>query len=323
MKTSGAIAAVLASLTMFAQEPPTVRTTVPLIAFPASVTDKKGHPLYGLGKQDFEVLDNGQPQKTTVDFSDVSSAPVNLVALVQTNDFSTSALGKIRKVGAMVQGAVTGANGSAAVLSYDSQVSVVQDFTRDADKISDAIRSLPQTEESGSRLLDAMLQAMRMLATRQAGERQCILIIGQSRDRGSETKLSAVLNQLQHTGITVYGLTYSAVLTAFTTKASEYQPTANGGYLEGITEAARLGKANTVSSLVNATGGTEVGFATKGKLENDLIGLGRDIHSRYLLSFTPANDATEKFHSVQVRVKSRNDATVHVRPGYWATAIDR
>lgn len=61
--------------------------------------------------------------------------------------------------------------------------------------------------------------------------------IGQSRD--SESKLGDVLDQLQNTGLTVYAIAYSAILTPFTTKGSEYQPAANGGYLEGITEAVR------------------------------------------------------------------------------------
>ena len=123
--------------------------------------------------------------------------------------------------------------------------------------------------------------------------------------------------------ITVYGMTYSALLTAFTTKGSEYQPDANGSYIEGIKAAARLGKINTVTALVNATGGTETTFATKSKLENNLIGLGRDIHSRYLIAFTPLSESASSFHSVRIRVKTRSDAVVHARPGYWATSPDR
>ena len=320
MHVWGVAALILLSLTSGPQEPPTVRTTVPLVVFSASVSDKKGHPLYGLTEQAFQVLDNGQERKVVVDASDVHSAPVNLVVLVQTSDFSTSALGKIQKVGPMIQGAVAGENGSAAIVSYDRKVTVIQDFTQDADKIDDAFTSLPKTDELDSRLLDATDYAIRMLSARPAGERQCILIIGQSRDRGSETKLSSVLTHLQRSGITVYGMTYSALLTAFTTKGSEYQPEANGSYLEGIKAAARLGKTNTVSTLVNATGGAESSFATKSKLENNLIGLGRDIHSRYLLSFTPADDSTATFHPVQITVKSKSDAVVRVRPGYWTTA---
>ncbi len=295
-----------------------MRTTVPLQVIPVSVEDAKGHPISGLKPADFLLLDNGQPRSATVDVNDVVAAPVALAVLIQTSDFARSALGKIRKVGAMIPGAVTGSGGTAAVLSYDEKITVRQEFTDDPDKVTGAFRTLEASEEADARLLDAVVAALDLLKARPAGERQSILIIGQNRDRGSKAKLNDVLRRLSHNGVTVYALTYSAFLTAFTTKASEYQPAANGGYLEGVKQAARLGKTNTVEALTKASGGSVAGFETKSKLENNLISLGSDMHSRYLLAFTPASEPIPSFHRIAIQVKDQSQDRVRARPGYWS-----
>lgn len=295
-----------------------MRTTVPLRVIPVSVEDRKGNPVSGLQPSDFVLFDNGQQRPATVDVSDVSAAPVAMVVLVQTNDFARSALGKTRKVGSMIPEAVTGANSRAAVVTFDEQVAVRQELTDDPDSVADAFRTLESTDAADAKLLDATVIALNLLQNRPAGERQSILILGQSRDRGSKAKLDDVLDRLSHSGVTVYGMTYSAFLTAFTTQASEYQPTANGGYLEGLKQAARLGKANTVDALTKGSGGFATSFETKGKLENNLISLGKDVHSRYLLAFTPASEAASTFHKLTIRVRNQDNGKVRAQPGYWS-----
>lgn len=98
---------------------------------------------------------------------------------------------------------------------------------------------------------------------------------------------------------------------------AEYHPT-GGGPLQAITELARLGKQNTVAALTEATGGRRFSFETKSKLENDLLRLGTEIRSRYLLSFTPDLEDPSRFHHLQVELKDHPGATIRARPGYWS-----
>jgi hypothetical protein len=121
--------------------------------------------------------------------------------------------------------------------------------------------------------------------------------------------------------VTIYSLTYSAYLTPFTTKSEDYQPS-GGGLLQAITETARLAKENTVKALTDLTGGQRFRFETKSKLENELIRLGTEIHSRYLLSFTPDLEQTPRFHHLQLQIKNRPDALVRARSGYWASSTN-
>ena len=315
------ISGVLFAICLFGQES-TIRTTVPLVVLPTSVTDRRGHSLDGLSASDFVLLDNAKPRPVRVDAADSGLAPIALVTVIQTSDISLSALGKIRKVGVLIPEAVVGANGEAAVVTFDDEARVAQDFTSDPDAISKAFSGLKPANNMGGRMIDAVAESLKMLAARPGPRRSNILIIGESRDRGSEGKLRDVVDAIQHTGVTIYSLTYSAYLTPFTTKAQDYKPTGGGGLLRAITEVARLAKENTVQTLVDVTGGRQLRFETKSKLENDLMDFGKEIHSRYVLSFTPDMAKSPSFHQLEVRIKDHPDAIVRTRPGYWAGLSD-
>ena len=70
--------------------------------------------------------------------------------------------------------------------------------------------------------------------------------------------------------------------------------------------------------LTQTTGGVDLGFETKSKLEKDLMRLAADIHNRYLVSFVPETDKEQRFHRITLQVKNRPDAVVLTRPGYWS-----
>lgn len=296
----------------------TLRTTVPLVQVPVSVTNKAGQFIYGLTANDFVLLDDGHAVPVRVDDPVAVIAPLAVVVAVQVTDISDSALLKIKKVGSMIGQAVVGANGLAAVITYSDQVSVLQQLTADDDALSKSFLQLKSVPTRNGHMLDAVAKAIDMLRTRPVGARSAIVIIGESKDRGSKANLTSILPDLQRSGATVYCIEYSAFLTPLTTKATEYTaPEGGRGWiLDSITETVHAMKQDTGKILTASTGGRTLKFETKSKLENDLIRLGTDIHSRYMLSFTPAK-SEENFHHIIVEVKNRPDLTIHARPGYW------
>jgi VWFA-related protein len=300
---------------------PTIRTNVPLVVIPVSVTDQRGHFVYGLNSSDFLVLDNGQSRSIRVDNPDSVTASLRLVVLIQTSDISESALLKIRKVGTMIQDAVVGANGEAAVVTFADRVKTAQSLTSRGDEIATVFRGLQPVQTRKGKLLDAVARGLDILATKPETTRSALLIIGESKDRGSETKLQDLLPAIQRSGVTIYSLAYSAYLTPLTTKASEYSPPegGRGWILDSITEAVHATKQDTCKVLTGATGGRQLKFETQSKLENDLIRLGGEIHSRYLVSFTAPQESQPGFHKIVVEVKRSPQAHVVARPGYWVT----
>jgi len=76
----------------------TIRTTVPLVTIPVSVTDRNGDPVDGLAATDFVLLDNGKRRQVNVDVLESGISPISLVAVVQTSNMSLAAVEKIKKM---------------------------------------------------------------------------------------------------------------------------------------------------------------------------------------------------------------------------------
>lgn len=306
------------AVSLFAQDTD-IRTTVRLVAISTSVTDRNGQPVLGLSESDFTVTDDGRPQAFHVTSSLDASAPIAIAVVVQTSDVTSAAMAKIEKVGAMIPDAVAGANAAVAVITYDDHVHVVKNFTSDPGELSTVFRGLKSNDVKQARMTDAVSLAIQLLQMRPDAQRASILVMGETRDRGSECELGDVLDRAQRAGITIYGTNYSGFWTPFTARPEDYQA-ANGGnpdILRAITETARLAKTNTMQALVAATGGRRFNFLTQSHLESDLLGLGKDIHSRYLITFTPGANVEAGFHRVTVTVKKRTRVIVSATPGYW------
>ena len=313
-----ALLVLLCSCALCPAQGPTFRATVPTVLVPATITDKKNHYVNGLKPEDFVVLDNGVPQAIQLDTSDTTTIPISAVFIVQANDTSATAILKIRKVGAGIQPLITGERGQTAVLMYGSQTSLIQDFTSDPEEITRAFAVIDQDHDRKAVMLDAVSQAVTMLSLRPANERRIVVLIGETKDRGSKTKLEEVVKMVQREAVTIFPVTYSAYLTPFTTKGSDMPPPdGGGGWLDIPIEMTRLGKVNAANVLAADSGGRRLSFATVKTLERIIGQVGEELHSQYLISYT-APRGQAGFHTVEVKIRDRKDAVVRARPGYWS-----
>lgn len=303
------------------QQPPTISTQVPLVLAPATVTDRKGKIIDGLTAEDFIVTDEGVRQAISLDTSDTVQAPVALVIAVQASGISQPVLAKVRQVGGMIHPLITGQRGQTALLAYDSEVRVLEGFTTNSDAIRMSMASIDARTIKSSVLNDAVAHAVSMLATRPENYRRILVIVGESRDRGSKTKLKAAVEAAQHAGVIVYPLTYSPQAVAWTAKSQDDPPLPGGMDLGGaVVELSRMTSPNGADNLAFTSGGRHLSFATLKGLEDALSVTGQEIHSQYLLSFAPMASAHPGYHRLAVRIQSRPDAIVRARPGYWPTA---
>lgn len=73
--------------------------------------------------------------------------------------------------------------------------------------------------------------------------------------------------------------------------------------------------------LTKGTGGASFSFARQAGLESAIARLGEELHSQYVLSFTPT-DAEPGYHRIEVQIVNQPKAQIRARPGYWATKVD-
>ena len=193
-----------------------IQTTVPLVLVPATVTNRQSKTLDGLTESDFEVLDNGKPVRHSLE---TTVQPIALVVAVQTSAIAGPALAKIQKIGAMFEPLVVGEGGVAAIVTYSDQIRVWQGFTHSAEAFTQRMRQI-RPDGSGARMNDAVLEAVKMFAERPKF-RRVLVVIGESRDRGSQAKLEEAVTRAQAANLTIYPVNYSVYKTSFTSRGDE------------------------------------------------------------------------------------------------------
>jgi len=290
------------------------KATVPVVIAPVTVTGKNGKLINGLESAAFTVLDNGRSVKATIDPIEFTSSPVAIAVLIQRTASSGPALLKIAKVGAMIQPLLAGERGAAAVIGYSHTIDVMQEFTRDERLIARAFRLAAPQMSGGGKMLDAIATAVEMFKRRPPGDRRIILVIGESRDRGSETTLEATLEMLQRENVQIYAATYSNSKTQWTTRGTDLkQSGAPMDLTAGIDALIRLGKTNTAQALTAHGGGRKIGFATLKSLEKAIEQISEELHGQYVASF-PAS-GPPGYHTITITVAGANVVT---RQGYWS-----
>ncbi|MGD1069366.1 MAG: VWA domain-containing protein [Bryobacteraceae bacterium] len=291
------------------------RVETRVVQVPVTVTDAKGRNVEGLTARDFTVLDDNRPRQIAIDTFGTGAAPISLVVAVQNSAISAAALAKIRRVGGMIQPLVIGRRGEAAVLTFDSEIDWARDFSRSSDAIQNAMKSLSIGSPTQARMFDAILEAAGRMRPRPG--RKVLLILAESRDRGSKAHLDEVLQTVERDGIEIFAASYSAYATAFADKSGELPPPSEANYLSVFTELARLGKTNDLQALTQATGGSDYPFLKERAIEKAIEKLGVDVHSQYILSFPP--EAGHKgMHQIAVSLPGRGNLLIRARQAYWS-----
>jgi VWFA-related protein len=326
---------------------PTFREGVQVVLVPTTVVDKHGDTVNGLMPQDFVLFDNDKEQKVN---RDVTILPLSFVIGIQRSSNVEKLLPMIKKTGSVISNLLVGQDGEAAVMSFDHRIEVLQDFTRDLDKIDAALDKL-KPGGMNNRLVDAVNQATFMLRNKK-DRRKVILLISETLDRSSESRPREVATALQLHNIEVYTINISRVVTRLTERpevprpdhlppgarprigvappdpTSQNQISGAQGYggdmIPAFVEMFRGVKGlfirNPAELFTDFTGGREFSFLTQRDLERAISRIGTEIRSQYVLSYVPNNKVEGGFHRIRVEVR-KPGLKVSTRPGYWMAGV--
>jgi len=328
------------------QTPVTIRTTVDYVTAPVLVYDRDDNYLNGLQPYQFHLYDNSKEQNISVD---VTYQPISLVICLQANSHVDSVLPQVRKIGSLIAPLLIGEQGEAALIAFDSRIRLLQDWTSDPDAITKAVRTI-MAGSSSNHLIDAVSEAARMLSHRPTNRRRIILYIGETRDIASETRAREALLSLQYNNILFYPVDMSRLFTTIMAKpdpgrqntlppAMAHLPpgvpatpttvqqaygTGGGGRAEFVPmmvelfkDVKAIFKDNPIELFTKGTGGIEHTFYKQRGLEDAIQKIGMELHSQYMVSYTPNNKDEGGFHEIIVSVSSPDAKRVHTRPGYW------
>jgi VWFA-related protein len=320
------------------QQPPPQRNakigvSVSLVNTPITVRDNKGNMIHTLDAKDFQITDNGVPQRIL--HFDMGGDPLSLVVLVENSARVAAFLPQISKAGIVITQTVMGDSGEAAIIGFNDSVDKLQGFTHNADKIENVFTHL-QPGTSGARLYDAMTAGIEMLSSQpqptsdQPGRRRVMLILSEATDVGSGTQFGEVLRQAQLANITIYSVGLSTTRAQLQAEPRDNTPQVTppgtfgtppmpGTVQTPETEAARLGsgdlgqaiiwavkhgkdkvKGNPLELAAAGTGGQHIATFKDRSIDKAIDEIGGELHSQYSVSYAPTGTNTDGYHEIKV-----------------------
>ena len=289
----------------------TIRSSSTVVLVPTLVTDPAGRPVFGLRAEDFIVEDNGVPQRVRIDES-LETQPVSLVIAIEKSQDASVTLEKIQHLGTLIDPIIADGKGEAAVVTFDSEPKLVQDFTPDSAQVTRVLKAL-KPGGGDAAILDTISFCSRRLATRPKDHRKILLIISETRDRGSKIRVEDVVRQLESSNTIVYSSTYSPVIDSLWTTPTSNTP----NFLNLFKVLVREVKENTPKALSQVSGGEYLPFKSEKAFEDKMAEITNHVFNAYLLSYQPQNLQPGQ-HTLRVRLRFSSDAQLFTRSGYWA-----
>jgi VWFA-related protein len=260
----------------------------------ATVVDQRKHVVTDLGKDQFTVYENGEPQ-TILHFSR-EDIPVSIGILV---DNSGSMRTKRNAVTKAVVNLVKSSNpgDEVFIVNFNDEAFLDQDFTNNVSLMQEALDRVDS--RGGTALYDAVFAASDHLAKAAKREKKVLLVVTDGEDNESSISLEQAIRAVQdENGPTIYTI----------------------GILGDEGKQPKRAK-RALQALSEQTGG--VAFFPKTVDEVDEISreVARDIRNQYTITYKPTNpQANGGWREIKVvaHAPGYRDLEVRTRKGYFA-----
>lgn len=320
-KRKFAVTAVLAFvLAASAQNPPpqkddqgteTFKVNVDVVNVFFNVKDSHGALIPGLLKDDFELSEDGGPQ-TIKYFSAESNQPLTMGILLDTSPSQQRVLGMEQEIGASFLRQVMTQKDIAFLISFDSNVDLLQDYTSDTRQLREGMRKAriggaevdmggvggnpvpTQGSRGATKLYDAVYLAAREQLAQETG-RKAMILLTDGGENGSRVDLAAATEAAQKADVICYVLLVE----------DRSQQWAFQG--DGL-----------VKKLTTETGGRVIDVGSNPeKLKEAFDQISNELRSQYNIGYTSTNTQHDgSFRKIEI--KSHKGYKIQARRGYYA-----
>ncbi len=311
-----------------------IRVQVGEVSIAVTVLDKRGLPVIGLNKEDFQVYEDGQLQ-TIRYFGKEPPLPMRIGLILDTSNsarrqlpFEKDAASEF--IFAVLQGRRS--RNQVFLQTYDATSSIVQDFTNDPEVLNEKIRGLKAG--GGKALYDAIYFACKekmLKAGSPENTRRVLVLLSDGRDVQSAHTFDEALSMAHKVGAVIYAIGNAAYgysnpadkvleLIAEQTGGAAFFPlrASPGADLgTGYLSHGQIGETSQNKGLGAETGTYSAQRLIK--LADSLEAIGRELNEQYTIGYTPRNNLLDgTFRAIRI-VASRKGAQVRTKPGYFAT----
>jgi VWFA-related protein len=290
------------------QAPATITSNVTLVNVFATVRDKNKKVITDLKQEDFKITEDNADQKIAF-FSKESTLPITLALLLDTSGSEQYMLGSIQEAGSSFISRVLRKGDEALVMSFDSDVDLLSDFTDDRGILDRAIHkarvNIPGggmiagnpgpvggNNQTGTALYDAIYLACSEKLNTEAG-RKAIVIVTDADDTGSKVKIEEAIESAQRTDSVIHILLVA------------------DRHFGG-------GNMGAAHKLAEETGGRVIVVNNEKKLAEAFDEISDELRHQYTLGYYPTNNVHDgKFRKLKIET-SNHDLKVLARKGYYA-----
>jgi VWFA-related protein len=286
-----------------AAPPGQIRVQVNLVNLFATVRDKHKAIVTGLKQDDFQVYEDGQLQEIT-NFSAESNLPITLGILIDTSGSEYFMLSGEKEAGSRFLARVLRKGDLAMIMSFDTDVDLLADFTDDRGMLNRAINRaqinapssgmitqgpLPSSGTGGTNFYDAVYLAAHDKLSSEAG-RKAVVVLTDAEDTGSKLRLEDAVEAAQRTDTVVHILLVAA----------------DGG------------DQSVAKRLTDETGGRMIVVRSEKNLETAFDQISEELRSQYTIGYTPTNKKHDgSYRKIKVEMKNK-DYSVLTRRGYYS-----
>jgi Ca-activated chloride channel family protein len=335
-----------------------VRIETQLVSVPAIVTDRTGRPLTGLKAADFQVFEDGRPQKIA-NFS-TTEAPFEVALLLDTSGSTREDVGLIRAAArAFVEALRPGDR--VAILAFNTKkegsdqlaaVELKAPLTDDRELLQDAVESIGAS--NGTPFYDSLAKVaqdvFRERPTEQTRGRRALVALTDGVDSTSESSFEEAREQLKRAGVVSYFVLVNTedyvedrlmqdcedhgALRLSGTQLQRYRRViAPGAAAEDFSNFCRMGQFERMhasrtlyqvaraemASLARESGGKSFAAADLRDARRAFRQVAEDIGTQYSIGYYSTNTSRDgTFRKINVQVRSVKDAQVRAREGYQA-----
>jgi VWFA-related protein len=276
------------------QQPPeagvTISVEVPVVTLDVIATTQHGDLIPGLKKENFRILEDGQPQAIT-NFGP-TDAPITMVVLMEFSARYYGWFSYQAKYWADALFPNLKQKDWVALVTFDMKPRTEVDFTQNKDEVRQALYSLYFPGFSESNVFDAVLDTVDRL--KDVKGKKSILVLASGVDTFSKHTLDQTLKQLRGTDVTIFAVGVDKPLMNYLELH---------GQLGGMRELNYLQAENQLKTFAQMTGG----YAWFPQFDGELPGIMRQVteflRHQYSITYTPSNRAPDgKYRKIKVEL---------------------
>ncbi|MHB8755067.1 MAG: VWA domain-containing protein [Candidatus Acidiferrales bacterium] len=283
------------------------RVRVNLVRLYVTVRDKHGAIVQNLNKKDFRVFEDGKEQTISF-FSKDMTDPITLAMMIDSSGSQVDLLDAEKHTASRFLRDILHKDDLAMVVSFDTQVNLLADFTDDQQILHSAIEKAEinappdlgptNLNQQGTVLYDAIYQVCRDRLPSETG-RKALIILTDAEDEGSNETLQNAIVAAQEANAVIHVLLIAE-------RGFYFQ--AGMGY----------GGGSVAREMAAQTGGRVISIRNDKDLDKAFDQISQELRSQYILAYYPTDTtANGGFRKVKVETTTAG-LRVLTRKGYYA-----